>query len=181
MGLKEYERVKAKKKDNQIKSKTKRLELELQQNKIEKPKEEQEILFDFEHSGKRGKRILEAKALSKCYGERTIFHDSNFYVLHGEKMGLLGDNGTGKTTFVKMLLGEEEITKGSLWVSSSIKVAYLSQEVSDMPDNITVMDYLDLQGWENITKARTLFANMGMSTEKLNNLLQVLSLGEKHE
>ena len=179
MGLKEFERVKAKKKDNQIKSKTKRLELELSKHKVEKPKEEVQIKFEFEMDGKRGKRILEAKGLSKQFGDRLLFEKSHFYVKHGERIGLIGENGAGKTTFIKMLLEQESTTKGSLWKSASLKIAYLSQEVSDMPKDKTAMEFLDLIGWEHVSKARTIFANMGMHEEKLNKPLETLSLGEK--
>jgi macrolide transport system ATP-binding/permease protein len=179
MGLKEFERVKAKKKDNQIKSKTKRLELELSKHKVEKPKEEVQVKFEFETEGKRGKRILEAKGLTKQYAERLLFEKSHFYVKHGERIGLIGENGAGKTTFIKMLLEQESITKGSLWKSASLKIAYLSQEVSDMPLDQNAMEYIDLIGWERVSKARTIFANMGMHEEKLTKPLNTLSLGEK--
>lgn len=179
MGLKEFERVKAKKKDNQIKSKTKRLELELSKHKVEKPREEVQVKFEFEADGKRGKRILEAKGLSKHFGERLLFEKSHFYVKHAERVGLIGENGAGKTTFVKMLLDQESITKGSLWKSASLKIAYLSQEVSDLPLDKTALEYLDLIGWERVSKARTIFANMGMKEEKLTKQLKTLSLGEK--
>ncbi|MGD6871907.1 ribosomal protection-like ABC-F family protein [Sutcliffiella horikoshii] len=179
MGLKEFERVKAKKKDNQIKSKTKRLEIELSKHKVEKPKEEVQVKFEFETDGKRGKRILEAKGLTKQFDARLLFEKSHFYVKHGERIGLVGENGAGKTTFIKMLLDQEAITRGSLWKSSSLKIAYLSQEVSDLPSNKTVLEYLDLVGWERISKARTIFANMGMQEEKLTKPLNTLSLGEK--
>ncbi|WP_417897057.1 ribosomal protection-like ABC-F family protein [Bacillus haimaensis] len=179
MGLKEYERVKAKKKDNQIKSKTKRLELELSKNKVEKPKEEPQVLFDFEASGKRGKRILEAKGLTKEFGDRVLFKQSHFYVKHGEKVGLLGSNGAGKTTFINMMMGSEPISNGSLWKSDTLKIAYLSQDVSDMPSEKTAMEYLSFSGWERVTKARTIFANMGMKEEKLLKPISTLSLGER--
>ncbi|WP_226680829.1 ribosomal protection-like ABC-F family protein [Sutcliffiella horikoshii] len=179
MGLKEFERVKAKKKDNQIKSKTKRLELELSKHKVEKPKEEVQVKFEFETDGKRGKRILEAKGLTKQFGTRLLFEKSHFYVKHGERIGLVGENGAGKTTFIKMLLEQEPTTKGSLWKSASLKIAYLSQEVSDLPVNQTAMEYLELNGWESVSKARTIFANMGMQEEKLTKPLDTLSLGEK--
>lgn len=179
MGLKEYERVKAKKKDNQIKSKTKRLELELSKNKVEKPKEEAQVLFDFEASGKRGKRILEAKGLTKEFGDRILFKQSHFYVKHGEKIGLLGSNGAGKTTFINMLLGKESTSKGSLWKSATLKIAFLSQDVSDMPQEKTAMGYLDLIGSDNVSKARTIFDNMGMKEEKLIKPISTLSLGER--
>jgi macrolide transport system ATP-binding/permease protein len=71
------------------------------------------------------------------------------------------------------------ITFISLWKSASLKIAYLSQEVSDMPLDQNAMEYIDLIGWERVSKARTIFANMGMYEEKLTKPLNTLTLGEK--
>jgi macrolide transport system ATP-binding/permease protein len=179
MGLREFERAKAKKKDNQIKSKLKRLNLELSKYGVEKPKQEAEIAFQFESSGKRGKRLLEAKGLAKSFGERSLFKKSHFYIKHGEKIGLLGPNGTGKTTFIKMLLGEESVTSGSLWKSDSMKIAYLSQDVSDLPEEKTVFEFLDLIESQQVTNAITIFSNMGIESKKLTKPISQLSLGER--
>ncbi|MFP3488377.1 ABC transporter ATP-binding protein, partial [Staphylococcus sp. SIMBA_130] len=95
MGLREFERAKAKKKDNQIKSKLKRLNLELKKDGVEKPKEEKTVSFQFESASKRGKRVLEARGIQKQFGDRLLFDKSHFYIKHGERIGLIGSNGTG--------------------------------------------------------------------------------------
>lgn len=179
MGLKEYERMKAKKKDNQIKSKLKRLNLELSKTGIDKPKEESDVFFQFDSTGKRGKRLIEARGLTKQYGDRTLFKESHFYIKHGERIALQGPNGSGKTTFIKMLLGEESVTKGSIWKSESMKIAYLSQDVSDLPEEKTVYEYFDLEEKHQVTQARTIFANMGIEDRKLSKPICHLSLGER--
>ncbi|OCA82289.1 ABC transporter ATP-binding protein [Bacillus sp. FJAT-27225] len=178
-GFKEYGRVQAKKKDIQIRSKLKRLNLELEKHKVERPKEDLNVEFNFETNRSRGKRLLEAKGLAKAFEERKLFEKSHFYIRHGEKIALLGPNGAGKTTFIKMLLGEEPVTRGSLWKSESLKIAYLSQDVNDLPEKKTPLQFLDLEKWEEIARARTLFANMGMKEEKLVNPISALSLGER--
>ncbi|RDU37372.1 ABC-F type ribosomal protection protein [Neobacillus piezotolerans] len=178
-GFKEYGRVQAKKKDAQIKSKLKRLNHELSKENIEKPKDELSIRFDFEAAGNRGKRILEARGLGKSFAERILFEKSHFYIKHGERIALLGSNGAGKTTFIKMLLGELSASKGSLWKSDSVRIAYLSQDVGDLPGDRTVLDFMGMESLEQRTKARTLFANMGMKEEKLSNPFSALSLGER--
>ncbi|MCA0985685.1 ribosomal protection-like ABC-F family protein [Guptibacillus algicola] len=179
MGLREFERAKAKKKDNQIKSKLKRLNLELSKHEVTKPKEEQSVSFQFESAQKRGKRILEAKGIKKQFGEHVLFDKSNFYIKHGDRIGLLGSNGAGKTTFIKLLLQKETLTRGSLWISESTKLAYLSQDISDLPGEKTPLEYLDLNHRQQETKARTLLANMGIEQEIFKRPISELSLGER--
>ena len=179
IGYKEYHRMKAKKMDNQIKSKMKRLNQELEKNDVKAPKEEAQVRFEFQHSRKKGKRILEASELSKSFGSRCLFEKSHFYMNHGERIALLGKNGSGKTTLIKVLLGEEPATSGEVWVSETIRVGYLSQDVSDLPPFKTALEYTGLTDRESIGKARTIFANIGLPEEKLTVPISQLSLGER--
>lgn len=178
-GNKEYHRVKAKKRDAQVKSKMKRLESELEKNKVEKPLDETKVRFQFDTKGNRGKRIIEAKKLSKMFGQRTLFRESHFYINHGERIGLLGENGSGKTTLIKMILGETSVTSGELWKSESLKVAYLSQDVDNLPPDKTALEALGFSDRENILKARTLFANLGLKEQFITKPIETLSLGER--
>ncbi|MDR7001700.1 ribosomal protection-like ABC-F family protein [Neobacillus niacini] len=178
-GMKEYHRVKAKKRDSQVKSKMKRLQNELAKNKIEKPMEELEIKFQFEADGKRGKRIIEAKNLGKRYGNRTLFQDTNFYINYGERIGLFGENGCGKTTLIRMVLDQESSSQGTLWKSDSIKIAYLSQDVHDLPEEKTAIEALGFTERQDLYRARTLLANLGLKEELITKPIATLSLGER--
>lgn len=179
IGFKEYHRVKAKKMDNQIKSKMKRLNQELEKNEVTAPKEEAKVHFEFQDSRKKGKRILEARELSKSFGSRCLFKESHFYMNHGERMALLGPNGSGKTTLIKIMLGEETATSGDVWASEAIRIGYLSQDVSDLPLVKTALEYTGLTDRESIGRARTIFANIGLPEEKLKIPISHLSLGER--
>jgi macrolide transport system ATP-binding/permease protein len=97
--LREFERVKAKKLDKQVKSKMRRLEKELEQNKWEKPKQETKAAFQFQASGKRGHRIIEANNVAKSFGNRLLFQHSHFYIKYGERIGFLVKTGAGKRRF----------------------------------------------------------------------------------
>ncbi|KKI93924.1 ABC transporter ATP-binding protein [Bacillus sp. SA1-12] len=178
-GFKEYHGVKAKKLDKAIKSKMKRLNKELEKNKIEKPEEEKKVRFQFESNRKRGKRIVEAKHLSKMFEDRYLFKDSHFYVNYGERIGIVGPNGSGKTTFLNMLLDKETITAGELIKSPSLKIAYLSQDVADMPLPQTGIEALQITEKEKLFQARTILANMGMKADKISQQIGTLSLGER--
>lgn len=178
-GNKEYHRVKAKNRDKQVKSKMKRLQSELEKNKIDKPLEEAKVRFQFDTKGNRGKRIIEAKGLTKTFDERSLFRDSHFYINNGERIGLLGENGCGKTTLVKMILGETSVSSGELWKSESLKVAYLSQDVDNLPADKTALEALGFTDRENILRARTLFANLGLKEQFITKPIGTLSLGER--
>ena len=178
-GHKEYHRVKAKKRDAQVKSKMKRLQSELEKNKVDKPLEETKVRFEFDTKGNRGKRIIEAKRIAKTFDERSLFLDSQFYINQGERIGLLGENGCGKTTLIKMLLGETSVSSGELWKSESLKIAYLSQDVDDLPADKTALEALGFTDRENILKARTLFANLGLKEQFITKPIRTLSLGER--
>jgi macrolide transport system ATP-binding/permease protein len=179
IGFKEYHRVKAKKMDNQIKSKMKRLNQELEKNQINSPKDDAKVRFEFQNSRKRGKRILEVSGLSKSFGSRCLFEKSHFYMNHGERMALSGLNGSGKTTLIKILLGEDAATAGEVWISETIRIGYLSQDVSDLPIDKNALEYTGLSDRESIGRARTIFANIGLPEEKLVVPIRQLSLGER--
>lgn len=178
-GKKEYHRVKAKKRDAQVKSKMKRLQSELEKNKVDKPLEETKVRFQFDTKGNRGKRIIEAKSLTKSFDKNTLFSGCHFYINHGERIGLLGENGCGKTTLIKMVLEETSVSSGELWKSESLKVAYLSQDVDNLPPDKTALEALGFTDSENILKARTLFANLGLKEQFITKPIGTLSLGER--
>lgn len=178
-GFKEYHGVKAKKIDKAIKSKMKRLNQELEKKKIEKPIEEATVRFQFAENKKRGKRMVEAERLEKSFGKRTLFKDSSFYINNGERIGLIGPNGSGKTTLLNMIIGQEQQSSGKLIISQANKVAYLSQDVGDIPLSIRAIDALELTDQEEQFKARTILANMGIHADKLMQPIATLSLGER--
>ncbi|QVK16829.1 ABC-F family ATP-binding cassette domain-containing protein [Mycoplasmatota bacterium] len=177
-GFKEYWRMKVKKKDIQIKSAIKRLE-KLKEEGIEKPKEESKVLFEFVSESKAGKGLLTAKNLSKSFFDKTLFKDSDFYIKRGEKVGLIGINGCGKTTLIKMILRQVQADKGELWVSDSAKIAYLSQDVLDLDDSKSVEEIIKHKDKTYQTKIRTMLASSGITSKMIRQKISSLSLGER--
>lgn len=75
----------------------------------------------------RGDEVMVVKGLGKSFEGRTLFSDVNLLVEGGERIALLGDNGTGKSTLIKMIMGEEEPTAGKIRMGPTVKIGYLPQ------------------------------------------------------
>ncbi|MDO5545151.1 MAG: ABC-F family ATP-binding cassette domain-containing protein [Eubacteriales bacterium] len=94
--------------------------------KTEKPKKERTMKASFGEKEFSGDIVFKMKNVSKSFGDRTLFSDVNLTVEGGERIALLGDNGTGKTTFIKCLLGDEDCA-GKIQFGPTVKFGYLPQ------------------------------------------------------
>ena len=94
--------------------------------KTEKPKTERTMKASFGQKDFSGDVVFTVKNMEKSFGERTLFSDVNLRVEGGERIALLGDNGTGKSTFIKCLLGDEDFT-GKIAFGPTVKWGYLPQ------------------------------------------------------
>jgi macrolide transport system ATP-binding/permease protein len=177
IGFKEYHRAKAKKLAKRVKAQIHRLE-KLRSETIAKPKEDERIHVDVGDARRHGRYLIEANRLGKRFGHHVLFVESDFFVQHGERVGLWGGNGCGKTTLLKMILGEEPTTDGELWVSPTAKIAYLSQS-EDLPSELAAMDMARELAVEQRTSFLTTLANMGFTEAKLTTPISKLSLGER--
>lgn len=177
-GAKEYFRMKAKKKDVQIRSKRQRLQAELEQDRIEQPKEETRISFALMDAEKKGRRIIELKDAGKSFGERKLFEGVNFTIQHGERVGLLGGNGTGKSTLLKMVLGMADYT-GEVWLSEGVEIGYLSQDVYDLPEEKTPAELFYAETFEEAGRIRNLMDHLGFEKVHWEQLISDMSMGER--
>lgn len=95
--------------------------------KTERPQKEQTLSVRFAEKEFHGDEVLSIRGLSKSFGCRTLFSDVELLVEGGQRIAFLGDNGTGKSTFLKLLLGEEAPSAGRLRFGPSVRTAYLPQ------------------------------------------------------
>ncbi len=93
----------------------------------DRPKKERKMEVRFGEREFRGDEVLTIKNLKKSFGDRTLFSDVNLEVVGGERIALLGDNGTGKSTLIKILMGEEEPDSGKIRLGPTVKIGYLPQ------------------------------------------------------
>ncbi|MBR5276287.1 MAG: ABC-F family ATP-binding cassette domain-containing protein [Bacteroidaceae bacterium] len=87
-----------------------------------------------------GKKIFEMRALNKAFGDRVITKDFYYNFARYEKLGIVGNNGTGKSTFIKMLLGRVEQDSGTIEVGETVKWGYYSQDGMQFDESMKVID-----------------------------------------
>ncbi len=107
--------------------------------KTEKPKTEKTMKASFGEKDFSGDVVFKMKGVSKAFGDRTLFSDVNLNVEGGERIAILGDNGTGKSTFLKCLLGEEDCA-GKIQFGPTVKWGYLPQIIKFSHPERTLYD-----------------------------------------
>ena len=85
--------------------------------------------------------IINIEHISKIFGEKVIFEDASFGIQQGDKIGIVGINGTGKSTVLRMIAGEEEPDQGQIIRQNGLKIAYLPQN-PHFPKGATVASYV---------------------------------------
>ncbi len=139
-------------------------------------------LFDADAAGRIGRDVLRAEGLTKTFGERTLFNDLNFLIERGERVGLVGPNGAGKTTLVKLILGMEQPTRGSVGLGHNARVAYFSQHAADsLRPDLSVIDSIHDVADMTETEARNYLARFLFTGDDVFKSVGMLSGGEKNK
>ncbi|WP_088041377.1 ribosomal protection-like ABC-F family protein [Bacillus sp. EAC] len=102
--------------------------------------QKKKMAFQLEGSGRSGKDVIIAENLSKSFDDKTLFQQINFSLYYGDRAVIIGNNGTGKSTLLKMILGKTSIDEGKLKLGSNIKVGYLSQHYEAIQQENTVIE-----------------------------------------
>ena len=108
--------------------------------RLEKPQEEGTVRFCFETRRRTGDDVLITDGLRKGYGERILFRDLKMHVRAGDRIALIGDNGTGKSTLLKCLTGEIKPDAGSIRWGSGVDLGYYDQHQEGLHEDKTVLD-----------------------------------------
>lgn len=110
--------------------------------------------------------ILNIEHVSKIFGEKKIFDDVSFGIHEGDKIGIIGINGTGKTTLLKMIAGLEETDEGQIIYQNGLRITYLPQN-PEFPANATILDYVvdgkKDQDWATQSEAKTILTKLGIT------------------
>ena len=134
-----------------------------------------------------GNKIFECQYVSKAFGDKVILKDFYYNFARFEKMGIVGNNGTGKSTFVKMLLGKIAPDSGQFDIGETVRFGYFSQDGMKFREDQKVIDavtdiaeYVDLGGGKHLT-ASQLLQHFLFSPEEQHNYIAKLSGGERRK
>jgi len=144
------------------------------------------VSLNLQSSGRKSKILLEAQELGLSFGERTLFKSLNFSIAKGDKIALLGRNGVGKSSLLKILLGEQEPTSGKVKKLDGLDVGYFSQKREALDDNATPwtligegIDFVISNTGEKRHVASYL-ENFLFSSEEIKRPIHTFSGGEKN-
>ena len=139
-------------------------------------------LFDADAAGRIGRDVLRSEELTKTFGERTLFNKLSFLIERADRVGLVGPNGAGKTTLVKMILGMEQPTRGSVGLGHNARVSYFSQHAADsLRIDLSVIDSIHDIADMTETEARNYLARFLFTGDDVFKSVGMLSGGEKNK
>jgi ATP-binding cassette subfamily F protein 3 len=164
--------------DAQIKSRLKRME---KITRVDDPFIRKKVVrFKFKESDFHSRFVLEGKELKMSFGDNVLFSGANFEIENGDKIGIIGPNGCGKTTLLKLFTSEVTPTSGSLTKSKVLKPGYFDQgHLSLDPDNDPIRELQSIDSTLHENDAKALLGRFLFKGDMLNQKVSKLSGGEK--
>lgn len=152
----------------------------LEKTRVEKPTEvKNKVHIDFQGKLRVGKRVFETKELAVGY-DKPLISDIEFSFFGGDKLAIMGDNGSGKTTFIKTLLGKIKPYSGKICFYDNFNIGYLPQDGLLIRSNKTVLDYFrDLFPLLTLQEVYNTLGAFDFSREDDEKIVDNLSGGEK--
>ncbi|MBU5675320.1 ABC-F type ribosomal protection protein [Alkaliphilus sp. MSJ-5] len=149
-------------------------------DKVDRPiLDNDKMKLDLSIQERSGQDVILVEGLHKKIGEKVLFNDLSFSLKCGEKVALVGKNGSGKSTFIKTVLGENSLDKGKIKIGANVKISYLQQEIYFNNEENTVLEtfreeYLCTEG-----EARNILAKFLFYGEDVFKRVKNLSGGER--
>jgi ATP-binding cassette, subfamily F, member 3 len=165
-------------KAKQVQSRIKELE---KIERIEVPEDEKTIHFAFPQPKPSGRVVAEFKNVSKSYGEKHVLRNVSFTIERGERIALVGINGAGKSTMIKMLAQSEAATRGEYALGHNVEVDYFAQDqYKELDTEARMLDDLNLIAPRSQTELRSLLGSFLFSADDVFKKIGVLSGGERN-
>ncbi len=169
-----YQATKAK----QVQSRIKELE---KIERIEVPEDERTIHFTFPQPKPSGRIVAEFKNLSKSYGEKDVLRNVSFTIERGERIALVGVNGAGKSTMIRLLAQIEPVTGGEYALGHNVETDYFAQDqYKELDTEARMLDDLNMVAPRSQTELRSLLGSFLFSADDVFKKIGVLSGGERN-
>jgi ATP-binding cassette subfamily F protein 3 len=165
-------------KARQVQSRVKQLD---KLERIELSEEESQIRFTFPPAPPSGRDVLTVKSVSKSYNGSRVFSEVDLLLNRGDKVAVVGVNGAGKSTFLKILAGQIEPDSGEVRLGSNVRLSYFGQhQAQELSPQLSVLDTMALSGEDmTVTRTRSLLGAFLFRGEDVDKKVSVLSGGEK--
>jgi ATP-binding cassette subfamily F protein 3 len=148
-------------------------------DKIDKPMLDRKRM-DMRLNGWRGSnKVLELAGISKSFGSKQIFSNLNETIWHGERVGLIGANGAGKSVMLRMILGQEQPDTGEIKIGPSISIGHYAQEHETLDFNQTVVDAVRYAGEMSESRATAFLLHYLFTYRQVSQKIGELSGGER--
>ncbi|MEH7276996.1 ATP-binding cassette domain-containing protein, partial [Neobacillus vireti] len=148
--------------------------------KLDRPKlDVKKMAIDFEANDRSGKDVIKLEGVAKSFGSRTLFEKVNMLIQYKDRAAIVGENGTGKSTLLKMILRESESDIGTVKVGSNVKIGYLSQHVFNTIGDDKVIDVFRSEVTVNEGEARHILARFLFYGPAIFRKVNQLSGGER--
>jgi ATP-binding cassette subfamily F protein 3 len=148
-------------------------------NEREHLKRDAGIKLKFKELKKISKDIVWAEGLEKSFGQVSLFNKANFHIRGGERIGIIGDNGCGKTTLIRIILGQDSDYKGLVRIGEWVKYSYLSQDINFQDEERSIMEEILSRKEMNLDLIREHLSPFKFYGEDIYKKIKILSGGEK--
>jgi ATP-binding cassette subfamily F protein 3 len=148
---------------------------------VERRRKEKTIRFSFPEVTRSGREVVSIKDVSKGFGDNLLYQDMNLTVLRGEKIAIIGPNGCGKTTLLKMVAGEMDADQGTITLGHGVNMGYFAQHHTDLLSlkNTVIEEVYQVVPNESVGYVRAVLGAFLFSGGDVDKVIGVLSGGEK--
>ncbi|MBR6755858.1 MAG: ABC-F family ATP-binding cassette domain-containing protein [Peptococcaceae bacterium] len=155
---------------------------ELEDNLASVQEEKKEL--SFQHS-RLGKKIIEMEHIKKSFGDKACINDLTYHVVRDDRIGIIGDNGLGKSTLLNIIAGKLQADSGTLEIGDTVKIGYYTQDNRHLPLDMKIIDYIREKGEYihvsdgTLVSAARMLERFSFSSAQQYSLIGSLSGGEK--